>query len=439
MKKLIVCGFLLMVIGAFTDCSHKAIDVRNSEDKTIVIEALVTEERTETEPVVVEASITEVVTEPSFVNPLEGVKATILPEHIQLTVGETATTSLFVTIILREAQSVPSLVLIDEAHEQITYIEASDVTEEDVATAGLKAYVYTLDNLLPNHPYQYALRSGDEWSEDYRFELPSENVSTRVAVFGDLQGYKLSQYMTYQSVFDAAEAHGSVDLHFLMGDIVDTGETYEQWDFYYQAMVERGPSAIFATTIGNHDVKGSRDFYNATFEYENNGLDNLPDTSGYFDLPYARVVMVDTEKPSTFEAQQSWLKAVIDSSDKPYNIVLMHRSVFPIYYVEPHMQVWSEVFEEAGVDLVLSGHDHIYSRTTVNDVTYVVTGSGSGSKFYNRTDPRLWEDVIYDDDNPVYILLDISMSGLAMSSYSYKDGNSQLIDEALLTEVRATS
>ncbi len=428
-----------MVIGTSTVCSHKATDVKNSEDKTMVIESVVAEENTETEPLLVEVPITEVATETLFVNPLEGVKATILPEHIQLTVGETATTSLFITVILREAYSVPSLVLIDEVHEQITYVEASDVTEEDVVVAGLKAYGYSLDKLLPNHPYQYALRSGDQWSEDYGFELPSENANTRVAVFGDLQGYKLGQYMTYQSVFDAAEAHGSVDLHFLMGDIVDRGETYEQWDFYYQAMVARGSSAIFATTIGNHDVKGSRDFYNATFEYEKNGLENLPDTSGYFDLPYARVIMIDTEKPSTFEAQQSWLKDTVAASNKPYNIVLMHRSVFPIYYVEPHMQVWSDVFEETGVDLVLSGHDHIYSRTTVNDVTYIVTGSGSGSKFYNRTDPRWWEEFVYDDDNPVYILLDISMSGLTMSSYSYKEGNSQLIDEAIISEVRGTN
>lgn len=439
MKKLMVYALLLMVIGTSAACSQNMTEVTRNEDKATVIEELVIEERTEAEQLVVEVPITEVVLESLFVNPLEGVKATILPEHIQLTVGETATASLFVTVILAEIHSAPSLVLIDEAHEEVTYVEASDVTGEDVAIAGLKAYAYTLDKLLPNHPYQYALRSGDQWSEDYRFELPSENASTRVAVFGDLQGYKLDQYMTYQSVFDAAEAHGSVDLHFLMGDIVDSGETYEQWDFYYQAMVDRGPSAICATTIGNHDVKGSRDFYNATFEYENNGLENLPDTSGYFDLPYARVIMIDTEKPSTFEAQQSWLKDTVAASNKPSNIVLMHRSVFPIYYVEPHMQAWSEVFEAAGIDLVLSGHDHIYSRTTVNDVTYLVTGSGSGSKYYTRTDSRWWEDFIYDDDNPVYTLLDISMSGLTIHSYSYKEGNSQLIDKTIISEVRATN
>ncbi len=42
-----------------------------------------------------------------------------------------------------------------------------------------------------------------------------------------------------------------------------------------------------------------------------------------------------------------------------------------------------EKFEEAGVDLVLSGHDHNYQRFDERGgVTYVVTGGGGNSRLY---------------------------------------------------------
>lgn len=442
MKKLIIYALMFLMVGSFTACNHGVIGTQSLDEShtiketQIAYETEVIDEVETVQPKQIDKPIEEVETQAVFMNPLEGVAADMVPEHIQLTVGEDITTSFFVTLILDENVTMPSLVLVDAAHRLVEVVEGVDVTAEDVTTAGLKAYSYALDHLIANYSYQYAFKSGDQWSEVYNIELPADHVSTRVAVFGDLQGYKLSQYMTFQSVFDAAEAHGNVDLHFLMGDIVDRGDSYDQWDFYYQAMIGRGPWALFASAIGNHDVKGSRDFYNTTFAYETNGLESLPESTGYFDLPFARVAMIDTEKPSTFEAQEEWLEQVMSTTDKPYRIVLMHRSVFPIFYVEPHMQVWAKVFEDIGIDLVFSGHDHIYSRTRVEDVTYVVTGSGSGSKFYSKSDQRSWEGYVYDEDYPVYIIMDILMDDLTLKSYGFVDGNSQLMDEMRLSETR---
>ena len=86
--------------------------------------------------------------------------------------------------------------------------------------------------------------------------------------------------------------------------------------------------------------------------------------------------------------------------DKSFRIVLMHRSAYPLNYNEEEIRALAPVFEECNVDLVLSGHDHIYSRTTMlagektamntNGVTYVVTGSASGSKYYAAADDRPW-------------------------------------------------
>ena len=71
----------------------------------------------------------------------------------------------------------------------------------------------------------------------------------------------------------------------------------------------------------------------------------------------------------------------------------------------------------SGIDLVLSGHDHIYSRTSMlkgiltpppDGVVYVCGWSSSGSKYYaedNETSFRYWRDIVYDRNTPVYSII----------------------------------
>lgn len=50
------------------------------------------------------------------------------------------------------------------------------------------------------------------------------------------------------------------------------------------------------------------------------------------------------------------------------------------------------LFERYRVDIVFSGHDHIYERSLVNDVYYVGTGGG-GAPLYNRTKTNIYGQV----------------------------------------------
>ena len=107
-------------------------------------------------------------------------------------------------------------------------------------------------------------------------------------------------------------------------------------------------------------------------------------------------------------------------------------------YDETFVRNLSITFESVGVDLVLSGHDHIYSRTTVFDktsvstdegVTYVIGGSGSGSKFYQETGNRPWKQVVYDNNKPVYSIIDITDKEINFKAYAVVNEESVLIDE----------
>ena len=52
------------------------------------------------------------------------------------------------------------------------------------------------------------------------------------------------------------------------------------------------------------------------------------------------------------------------------------------------MRGWMELFEGYGVDMVFSGHDHIYERSFYNDVWYIVTGGGGASLYPVNSKPN---------------------------------------------------
>ena len=65
---------------------------------------------------------------------------------------------------------------------------------------------------------------------------------------------------------------------------------------------------------------------------------------------------------------------------------------------------WLELFDRYGVDLVLSGHDHIYSRShraynndisidPIKGTTYIIGGAG-GAKFYPAINNKMYAKVI---------------------------------------------
>lgn len=400
-------------------------------ERSTVVEVSTTETTTETQApsqVLAETTAVEEETEKAFVNPFMDLpESSIRPVHLQLTPGATYPENGWLTAILPGSFDGIQLMLVSDHLKQVQYIEGVTQASETQMDNGLYSYSFQLSDLVPGEAYEYALRLGEEYSSVYTWTTPHKG-ETVLKVFGDLQGYRLDQYMTFRSLYELT--HGpDADMTLLMGDIVDTGDDANQWNFYYQSLWGYGQKQFFAATIGNHDVKGSRDYYTSTFQFEDNGVEGLKDTCGYFDLPYARVMMIDTERPSTFDLQQEWVMDTAEDSDKAFTIVLMHRSVYPIFYVEPHMQVWAETFKEAGIDLVLSGHDHLYSRTQQDATTYIVTGSGSGSKLYDQSEERPWQEFIYDEDYPVSIEMVVSQEAIDIKTTSMESDDLIIVDQ----------
>jgi hypothetical protein len=206
----------------------------------------------------------------------------------------------------------------------------------------------------------------------------------------------------------------SSDLMLHAGDIAygstgGTGDatyrTFNDWffDVYASMLQSRG----LYTTEGNHDSRpsnGNGVAYLDAFSLPVNGASPAyPDhAERYYSFDYGRVhfVVLDTEfafQDTVRRTEQlSWLESDLAGSAQPWKIALFHRS--PYSAGGEHgsdlavRQAFGPLFEQYGVQLAVSAHEHDYERTrptrvasTGTAVTYIVTGGGGAPLYPSGT------------------------------------------------------
>ena len=166
------------------------------------------------------------------------------------------------------------------------------------------------------------------------------------------------------------------------------GENYESVVGNYYGTVEHAfvQQRIFWPSLGNHDYynqpeRDASDYLNY-FNY-------LPGNKRYYDLDYGAIhfFILDSEGGGDYrEAQKEWLQEALHQSNACYKIVVFNT---PPYSTgtgnrgEGHgpNEDFRWPFNEWGVDLVLSGHEHNYQEFIVNNVKYVINGLGGAGRY----------------------------------------------------------
>jgi tartrate-resistant acid phosphatase type 5 len=90
--------------------------------------------------------------------------------------------------------------------------------------------------------------------------------------------------------------------------------------------------------------------------------------------------------------QRRWLARSLRTSPAPVKIAVFHHPPFSVGGHGSHLVVresWVPLFERHGMDLVLSGHNHLYEHARVRGVDYVVTGGG-GARLNGCGEPAPW-------------------------------------------------
>lgn len=171
------------------------------------------------------------------------------------------------------------------------------------------------------------------------------------------------------------------DLHLALGDM-SYGATGQEQTWCDMVTSRVGAGFPFELVAGNHEANGQNGNINDFSACLPNQLPGAVGTYGrqYFvdvpaGAPLARVVMISPAMPfpegqtvySAGSARYAWTAAAIDGARArgiPWVVVGMHKSCLSMgqYDCEPGADLLRLLLDKK-VDLVLSGHEHLYQRT----------------------------------------------------------------------------
>ena len=301
--------------------------------------------------------------------------------------------------------------------------------------AAANACGVTAEGLAPGTTYYYRVGDGTHWSAVRSFTTGYENTGIQALVLGDLQE---SNNQNLSGILEQVGVEG-LDLTIQTGDLVDSGGNYAYWDSTLSMLEKLDTDRFFS--LGNHELEGGLPIGTLLYHQEN------PDyTSAEYGNVYFASIAINGGTAG-YEKALEWLVADAQASHASWKILVTHQ---PAYYTNAvagmeasTQQAVAQAVQEAGIDVVLSGHDHSYARTqplyngAVDEekgITYFICGS-LGEKSYSVTDnPEFHFAQATNDYQALYILLSTTADTLRIQAYDYNNGSPALVDSFTKTK-----
>ena len=246
-------------------------------------------------------------------------------------------------------------------------------------------YEVYLQNLTPSLKYYYQVKAGGETSAVSYFYATSANDSTLGFV---AMGDSRSNPGIFEDIVTQVQKLNP-DLIISMGDLVEDGGNFEQWnEHYFKVAADLINHIPFSATLGDHEGDGD----NGALMSHYLGINNNVDEQWFsYDFGPAHFVSLDYRHPDN-EKMIEWFKQDMAKHGKKWAFVYTHR---PSYNFGGHRSawgknVWPELFRKFNVDIVFAGHSHQYERfypikpsnkPDSHPVTYITTG-GAGAGLY---------------------------------------------------------
>lgn len=222
--------------------------------------------------------------------------------------------------------------------------------------------------------------------------------------------------------------------------------------FTYPALLRMLP---LATTIGNHESKGTDYKYHYNNPNSEDGLGSTNSGSDYY-FSYGNVLFIslNSNNRNTVEHRALLKKAVESNPDAKWKVVMFHHDIYGSG--QPHSDtdganlraLFAPLMDEFDIDMCLTGHDHSYARSYLmadgtaiqyddsvainpEGTLYIAAGSASGSKFYKLATTKQY--YIAERSNtqiPTFSTIDFSDESIVIKTYDY-NGNKYADDYTL--------
>lgn len=227
-----------------------------------------------------------------------------------------------------------------------------------------------LTGLRPGTVYRY--RAGTERAASDWYDLPvrSDRDSLAFLMLGDIQDTVGGR--TGQVFRDLYGRFPDVNFWAFGGDIIERPMD-RYWTYWFDTMDGITRTVPIVAATGNHEylkgiVKRLDSRWTSTFKNPAGGPDGFEGRTyllSFRDLDFITIDTDGLQTPPDYFRVRRWLAGVLERSEKPWKIVLMHHPVYSVRSGRDNTLIrWAfqPLFERYGVDLVLEGHDHGYSR-----------------------------------------------------------------------------
>lgn len=368
-----------------------------------------------------------------------------LPDRVMLTPGADAARAMIASWRTDERQDAAEAQIRLAIDTPVLHRRAPVLDGETrlLETTNGPAHVHQVrfDDLEPDTVYAYRLRGADGWSEWFQFRTATEDFQPfRFIYFGDLQNHvRASGSRVVRQAFRATAAPALV-VH--AGDQVqqrDSDPYDDEWGEWFAAHGYNLASAPQIVAAGNHEYVrldepdgDARDVlvphWPAHMPDGGNGAPGLGETTRIVDHQGVRFIVLDSTSAlsnRTVEAQTEWLEAALEGSAALWTIVIMHHPVFSCSRDTDRYHLnhsWRPLFASHGVDLVLQGHDHCYSRMRDPDLedgegpVYLV--SVAGPKMYSLNERARTRVDRVAQDTQLYQVIEVDQDRIDYTAYT---------------------
>lgn len=276
-------------------------------------------------------------------------------------------------------------------------VKEADVFEWE----GMYVHKATVSGLEAGKAYTYRVGDGEVWSDIGTFTTDNEDDKVNFIAIADVQAGNQENFDKGAAVLAKAfEYMPAADFVANLGDFTDDSDN-EEWDYYDNSFGAMNLHYTLAPIAGNHDGLGVENWFNNMFNLDTTESVQTSDGVNYsYDYGNVHVAVLNTNDILSISIPQlNWLKNDMNSTDKDWKIVLMHKSPYSLgkdakwpdaLYLQESL---TRVLDACDVDLVMSGHDHMYLRTKPltgnklndNGVTYVLSGTAGAKRYEVRS------------------------------------------------------
>ncbi|GKU26466.1 metallophosphoesterase [Clostridium folliculivorans] len=338
--------------------------------------------------------------------------------------------------------------------------------------------------------YVYRVGNGVTWSDTYNFTTQNPTDynfllagDPQIGASGDINKDKSGWIDTLNK---ATSAFKNSSFLLSLGDQVNNGKEVTggnnepEYSAYFAPEQFRNlPIVAFA---GNHETsgKGHNTHFNVPNESSTYGIvDTKPDTGAdyYFNYGNTLFMVLNSNDTNTADHKAFMEEAIAKNPSATWKVVALHHSIYSSANHETDADIIArrntmpQVYTELGIDVVLYGHDHCYTRTyqmvnneakvqnkddkkTANNpsgatyqdekvtdptgVLYITANSASGSKYYEFKEPNssnYYEAVKQQFHVPTFSNVAVNINSIIITTY--RTDNMEITDKYTIEKTNA--